>query len=522
MDKGQGGGAALRKIGISIVLFFTLLGAGLIGLGQIWSPAPTPVPQSASLPPLRPVTHYSMIRVPVVISRSAVRKILEAQVPRTTIGRQEDPMPRFLTGAEIDWSADRGPVELAELADALEISTELAGRLHIAGTMAGLTDQVIGTLGGLINPNLGRGLEQLAGTLIDQYADFRGWLNVTSRPRLTPNWRLEPNLIGRASVTQATLSIAGVPFEFRPQLQPMLDRRVSDQIAEIQSVVRDSPFLEQAARREWKKLCRSTPLAGVSPNVPTLWLELKPVRAFAEQLQADAAGLKLNIGVQAETRIFPYETTPECPFPDQLEIVPLDHDGIDIAIPIELALTDVSKLLEVQLAGKTLPEDSTGPVSISIKQVGVVASGDRLLISLHVKARARENWLGLGTEADVNVLGRPVLDPDQQLLRLTDIAVDVNSAAAFGLVGKAADALAPLIRDTLASKAVMDLKPFAREAKEKISAAIANFSKADSGIKLTKTVNDFRVVDIAFDAQTLRLSTEVKGTMNVLISSLAF
>ncbi len=68
----------------------------------------------------------------------------------------------------------------------------------------------------------------------------------------------------------------------------------------------------------------------------------------------------------------------------------------------------------------------------------------------------------------------------------------------------------------------MDLKQFAQEAKEKIAAAIANFSKADSGIKLTKTVNDFRVVDIAFDAQKLRLSTEVKGTMNVLISSLAF
>ncbi len=98
-----------------------------------------------------------MIRVPIVISRSAVRKILEAQVPRTTIGRQEDPMPRFLTGAEIDWSADRGPVELAELADALEISTELAGRLHIAGTMAGLTDQASALSGALSTQILGAG-----------------------------------------------------------------------------------------------------------------------------------------------------------------------------------------------------------------------------------------------------------------------------------------------------------------------------------------------------------------------------
>ena len=238
-----------------------------------------------------------MIRVPVVITRSAIRNALEMQVPRSTTGRQEDPIPQFLTGAEIDWSVDRGSLEIAERADALEIATELAGRLHIAGTVAGLADDVVGTLGGLINPNLGHGLEQLTGTLIDQYAGFRGSLTVTSRPRLTSNWRLEPNLSTRSSVTQAALSIDGVSFEFRAQLQPMLDRRINDQLADLQSSIRNSPFLEQAARREWGKLCRSIPLAGVSPDLPKLWLELKPVHAFAQQPRIDAGGVALDIGV---------------------------------------------------------------------------------------------------------------------------------------------------------------------------------------------------------------------------------
>ena len=74
----------------------------------------------------------------------------------------------------------RPPRDRADRADALEISTELAGRLHIVGTAAWLADDVVGTLGGLINPNLGHGLEQLTGTLIDQYAGFRGRCDVAA------------------------------------------------------------------------------------------------------------------------------------------------------------------------------------------------------------------------------------------------------------------------------------------------------------------------------------------------------
>jgi Domain of unknown function (DUF4403) len=99
--------------------------------------------------------------------------------------------------------------------------------------------------------------------------------------------------------------------------------------------------------REWGKLCRSIPLASVSPDLQKLWLELKPVRALAEQFRIEPAGVKLDIEVEVETRILQNETTLECPLPDQLEIAPIaEHDGINIAIPIELPLIDVSKLLD--------------------------------------------------------------------------------------------------------------------------------------------------------------------------------
>jgi hypothetical protein len=136
----------LRKITV-ILLCSAALISGAFWVGRIWQPAPVAVPESASVAPLEPVMRLSMIRVPVVITRLAIGNALESQIPHSTTGSHEDPIPQFLTGAQIDWSVDRGSLEIAERADALNISTELAGRLHIAGTVAGLTDDVVGTLG---------------------------------------------------------------------------------------------------------------------------------------------------------------------------------------------------------------------------------------------------------------------------------------------------------------------------------------------------------------------------------------
>ena len=92
------------------------------------------------------------------------------------------------------------------------------------------------------------------------------------------------------------------------------------------------------------------------------------------------------------------------------------------------------------------------------------ASGERLLVSLRVKAREKKSWFGFGTEATVHVWGKPALDQENQILRLTDISLAVESEAAFGLLGTAARAAMPYVQKALADKAVIDLKPFANDA----------------------------------------------------------
>ena len=75
--------------------------------------------------------------------------------------------------------------------------------------------------------------------------------------------------------------------------------------------------------------------------------------------EIDANAMTLFLGVQAETRIVPAETKPDCPFPEQLEIVPQANEGtVDITVPIDIPFSEVSRLLDAQIKDKTFPEDS--------------------------------------------------------------------------------------------------------------------------------------------------------------------
>jgi hypothetical protein len=150
----------------------------------------------------------------------------------------------------------------------------------------------------------------------------------------------------------------------------------------------------------------------------------------------------------------------------------------------------------------------------------VAASGDRLLISLLVNVKKR-GFLALGADATVHVWGKPVLDRNAQILRFTDVALDVQSQAAFGLLGEAAKAV-PYLQKTLAEQAVIDLKPFAEDAKKRMATAAAEFAGGVPGVTSEITINDLRLLGIAFDDKNLRIITDAKGNVSVAISSLAW
>jgi len=476
-------------------------------------------PVLAEVPPLPPLSRTSTIVAPTAIALGAIRDMLEATAPRDLNGKRDGPVSKLLSNAEIGWQVNRGPLGVFGKPDTLGVSTVLTGTLRATGTISTTAAGSLGgVLSGVLGQDAGRNVEKLAGRTLDQRTDIRGNVAVISRPMLTPAWRLEPNLATQFSIADANMTIIGVRLNVSNEVRPLLERQVNEQVARLQERLRNDPFLERVARREWAKLCRSISIGAAGAGLPNLWLELRPKRAIAAQPRIDADAVTLLIGVEAETRIVPKETKPECPFPATLEIAPQTDQGrVNIAVPIDVPFTEVNRLMEAQFVGKTFPDDNSGSFAVTVRRASVAASGDRLLISLRVKATERKSWLGLGTEANVHVWGRPVLDPKSQVLRLTDVALDVESE---GVLGAAVRAAAPYLETAVAERTVIDLKPFAANARKSIQAAIAEFRGAGDGVRVDASVADLRVVGIAFDATTLRIIAEADGAAKVSVTSL--
>jgi hypothetical protein len=319
----------------------------------------------------------------------------------------------------------------------------------------------------------------------------------------------------------SAVTLAGFKIDVASEARPLIEREVNAQVSALQARLRNDPFIERAAREQWTKMCRSLPLGGGATGLPALWLEMRPIRAAAAQPQIDTRNVTLTIGVQAETRILSAATKPNCPFPEKLELVaPMDNGKLAVGLPIDLPFSELSKLLEAQLKGKNFPDDPGAPVGIEVLGASIGAAGDRLAILLRVKARERKSWFGFGAQATVQIWGKPKLDPQNQILRLTDLTLAVDSDAAFGLLGAAARAAMPYLQQALADNAVIDLKPFAADAKAKIAASLADFQKDAGGVKADVTIDTLRLTGIEFDSHTLRVIAEADGTAKVAVSEL--
>ncbi len=517
------GAFSLRHIFFGALIVAVFFGGTLWALNTFW-PIGTPAqrrPALEQMASLQPITRTSVVIAPIAISHSAIRNLLEAGAPRNLSGKRDNLISQALGTINIGWTLARGPIAVAGQPEGLTLSTALTGVMRATGQAASGAAGIAGTLAGVINPETGRNVQNLATGLLDQRAEIRSNVTVTARPTLRPSWRIEPNLSGQVTIADGGLSIVGVKINVSNEVKPFIERAVNDQINALQARLRNDTSIEQTARREWAKMCRSFSFAAAGAGAPNLWLEMRPTRAFAAQPRIDANGVTLTLGVQAETRIVSSDTKPSCPFPLQLQIVPpLDQGHVAIAAPIDIPFTEINRIMEAQLKGRKFPDNPNAAAEVTVLRASVAPSGDRLLITLQVKAREKTSWFGFGADANIFVWGRPQLDPARQILKLTDITLDVDSEAAFGLLGAAARAALPYLKDALQENAVIDLKPFAASARKSIEEAIADFQKQDDGVRAEAVITGLRLVEIAFDSRILRVVAEAEGTVKVAVSKL--
>jgi hypothetical protein len=500
-------------ITVAIALFF-----GTLWFLNLLTPtvAPEP-PELAETPPLPPASRPSVIIAPVSIAIAAIRQAMEDAAPRSLSGKPDSAIAKVLSKSEVSYAIERSPLTLTGRADGLIIAADLNGVLRIAGQVP---EQLNAVVDALIGANSNQ-QQARAPRPIDLRADLKGRVTVSSRPKITTGWRLEANLVGKTDLADANVQVAGVKLSAAREIRFMVDRAVSDQMLALSARVRDDLFIENAARREWTKLCRSIPLEPTAPGAPTLWLETRPTRAFASQPRVDASNVTITLGVQTDTRIVPQQTNPDCPFPARLDLVaPLEQGKIAIGVPIDVPFAELSRLIDSQLKDKTYPEDGSAAAEVTVLSTAAAAAGNRIIVSMRVKAKERTSWFGFGSEATIHISGKPALDQNRQTLRLDDLALMVESDTAFGLLGLAAKAAVPALQNALARHAVIDLRPALANARKSIDRALADFRVQGDGIKADAQLTGLRLVGVEFDSRVVRVTAEIDGIARATVTKL--
>ena len=515
-----------RKIAIGAAIVLT----AVIGIGWAmnWFGVHERRPALATMPPLPAMTRNSTIIMPIAISHPAIRDALDKEAPPELSGKLEFSRLPLLAGMDVGWSVSRGPFTVANRNEGLAVSTPLTGTLRGgrppggSGEGGGPGANLQNLLGSFFRGNAAPSERQdQSDRASEQRAEIRGSATLIARPVLLPQWRIEPNLTSEVAIADASFAIMGMRMSVPEAIKPLIERGMNEQVALLQTRMRNDPMVELAARQEWTKMCRSISLGAIRPDMPNLWLEMRPTRAFAANPRLDPAAVNLTVGVQAETRVVPNETKPDCPFPAELEIVQQVEQGrVGIGVPIDIPFTEVDRLVEGQLKGKTFPEDRSGAFTATIRSVNVAASGNRLLISVAVRANETKTWFGFGANATIHVWGRPVLDRDRQVLRFNDLSLDVQSEAAFGMLGAAASAAVPYLVKALEDNAVIDLAPIAEGIRKNVAATVAEFRKRTDSIRIDAEAIDLRLVDMDYDAKTLRIIAEADGTVRVTVLKL--
>jgi hypothetical protein len=477
--------------------------------------------KTADLPPLPPAPRSSVILAQVAIPITVIRDAADRSTPRSFAGKADNPISQVLQNADIGWTASRGPIGVSGGQDGLSLTTALNGKLNVTGSLAAKTTGAVGdAIGSLLGSEVGNKIGSINIKGVNASAEIKGNVTVTARPKFAAAWRIEPNLSGSVNLGDTSLIVAGARLNVPAQVKPLIDKNVADQIATASNRIRNDPSFERNARIQWSKACRSIPLQTSSTQAPSLWLELRPTRAVVVQPNVGPTAIIMTLGIEAETRITPKQTTPMCPFPDKISVVPPTQPVVSIGIPVDIPFADVDKLVEAQLVGRSFPEDGSSSVNVTVKRAQVSASGDRLLISLLINAREKTSYFSFGGEATVQIWGKPVLDQAKQILRLANVEMAVESEAAFGLLGAAARAVMPHLQKALAERTTVDLKPFLGDAQKMVASAISDLQKNDDTVRVTAEIKSLNLADIAYDSKTLRLIAEASGTISVTVAAL--
>src|SRR3984957_3325264 len=251
----------LKTILLGAAILAASFFVSLKSMDWLWPRDTVKPPVLVELPPLPAAPRISSIIVPVTIALAAIRDAADRSAPRNFSGKADNPVSQILQNADIGWTASRGAISATGAQDVLSLSTPLTGVLNITGSLSSKATGAVGNaLGSLLGDKASKQIGSINIKELNAHAEIKGAVTITSRPKLAAAWHFEPNLAAQVNLGDTALLVAGARVNVPAQVKPLIDKTVGEQMDAVAARIRNDPSLEQNARAQWAKACRSIPL----------------------------------------------------------------------------------------------------------------------------------------------------------------------------------------------------------------------------------------------------------------------
>lgn len=440
--------------------------------------------QAPSGPPPAPLTEagHASFFFPIEIPLTELRRVLDESLPRRLNDERKQEISETLRDDFYRYTVDRGDIVVGASGEWLTFEIPVKGSL---------------TLGGRLRPlPLGKGVP------VQETVDFSGTIRGTASPTITTDWRADPRPTVQIHLSQARLRALDV---FSVSLRPFLEERLNPILnRELQSAAGE--MLDGLAlRRQAEEIWKSLHVARRAMDGESLWLRFEPAEISMAPIALSGEALRTGLGVSGRISMTLGQGAPS-PAPTPLPPLRLDGAraaGFEIEVPLTASVEELSRTVDRELRGDRYRV--AGTKRLTVTAASLEAEGDRLRLALDFQEAGER-------PGRLIVHGRPVLDPQTNVLTLADLQYDLATGGRFLKLMdrfRRAEMLEKLRKETR-----VDLTPFLERAGRETAEAIRSLFPA--GTRGEVSVEPVRILGVGVADGAIWARCRLTGSTSAL------
>jgi hypothetical protein len=447
----------------------------------------------------------SRLGVDLQVSLPALARAINRTVPKTYSGVEGDALGNAAMEDTLTWNVSLGEILLKPAADGITFDVPItAGHATVHGRF-GVRRRNRGLLGRL---------EEAAGFTASQSADFAGVVNGIIRPRIMPDWTVQPGLTLSVDLSKAEAGLFGdlnIRISFRDAIKNKLEKELDKLAGDINHRLASDGTLRSSVQKTWTDLHLVTQIQ----SDPSVWVALKPVALGASQLSVLANTLQFALEITAQTELQVGSDRPSIsasPLP-ALENASQEQ-GFVISLPIAVSLSEFHGISPSTIGVSDTVETKVGKVRM--EKTYLVSDSSWLYVGADLVADL--GWMKK-VKATVYLTGQPVFDSKTNHLRFDGLRYDLTTKNA--LLGAADVALEPEVLSFLGSLAVFDFSKVREKALAQANTELSKLlSSLPQGINADLQMTDVRLGGIRVAPGWIYILLEGSGQSHIKVSSL--